>query len=167
MSSLKTVRRTSVSKSTSVMSTADSFWLRNLIAAVRTSLHVLIHAAAGVEQEAEMQRRRDGDVPCGEELDLLRLATLDDLEVGLRQAGDRGPGRSVTTTPKFTRSTPTRILCSAVTSPVATDANRATLAVMAAYDTGDLPWAGTTNQKILYPVTRRTWVPRRPSLFKP
>ena len=38
-----------------------------------------------------MQRRRDGDVPCGEELDLLRLATLDDLEVGLRQAGDRRP----------------------------------------------------------------------------
>ena len=54
-------------------------------------LHVLIHAAAGVEQEPEVQRRRDGDVRRGEELDLLRLAPLENLEVGLRQAGDRRP----------------------------------------------------------------------------
>ncbi len=54
-------------------------------------LHVPIHAAADVEQETQVQRRRDGDVRRGEELDLLRLAPLENLEVGLRQAGDRRP----------------------------------------------------------------------------
>ena len=53
--------------------------------------HVLVHAAARVEQEPEMQRRRNRLVARAEELNLLRLAALDHLEVVLGQPRDRRP----------------------------------------------------------------------------
>ena len=56
---------------------------------MRDVLDVLLHAAAGVEQQAEVQRRRGLGVAGGEELDRLRLAFFDDLEVLRREAGDR------------------------------------------------------------------------------
>jgi hypothetical protein len=54
-------------------------------------LHIRLHAAAGVEEEAEAQRRRERRVARGEEPDALRAAAFHDFEVGLGQPGDRRP----------------------------------------------------------------------------
>ena len=52
-------------------------------------LDVLSHAAARIEQEADVQRRRGFGIAGGEKLDRLRLACLFDFEVLRRQPGDR------------------------------------------------------------------------------
>ncbi len=83
---MKRAARTSVSKSTSVMSTASVSVLRNLIAADARQLDVLPHAAAGVEQQAQVQRRRGLEVVAGGEIGhRLRRSVLPHLEVLARQ----------------------------------------------------------------------------------
>ena len=81
--------RTSVSKSTSVMSTACSIALRNLIAAVRTSLMSSSMLPLASSRNPMCSGGAVSRIAGGEELDRLRLAGFLDLEVVGRQTGDR------------------------------------------------------------------------------
>ena len=67
------------------MSSASGSMFRNLIAAVRRQLDVVLHAAAGVEQQAEVQSAGRRSIVAAREVgDRLRLAVLEDLEVVAR-----------------------------------------------------------------------------------